>query len=76
MALDNAAADAALDVWINGLTPAVTADQKTSIQNGMRPLVRAIYAGIVANAVVSPTSGTPLRAPGGGGNVTGTGSIT
>lgn len=76
MALDNAAADAALDVWIDGLTPPVTADQKTVIRNGMRPLIRAIYAGIVANAVVSPVgSPTPMYETAFGSNIAGTGKI-
>jgi hypothetical protein len=71
MALNNAAADAALDVWIDGLSPPVSAEQKESIRSGMRPLIRAIYAGIVANAVVLP--GTMAA---GGDPVTGAGTIS
>lgn len=74
MALNDAAADAALDMWIASINPppanaAITKDV-------MRPLIRAIYAGIVANAVVLPAGApTPLTAPNGGGAVSGTGKI-
>lgn len=75
MALDNAAADAAIDAWIAGMTPAPTPDQKIQIRDSMRGLARALYAGIVANAVVSPAGTTPMVA-GGVYPVTGTGKIT
>jgi hypothetical protein len=74
MALDNTAADAALEVWIDTLSPTPTETQKTSIRDNLRPLIRAIYAGIVANAVVSPDgTGTDLNV--GGAAVTGTGKL-
>ncbi len=68
MALNDAAADAALDVWIATLTPAPA--DPTAIQTAMRPLFRAIYSGIVANAVIAP--GTMAA---GGDAVTGTGTV-
>ncbi len=75
MALNNAAADAALETWISSLSPAPTADQKQAIRDGMQPLIRAIYAGIVANAVVDPDgAGTDMNVS--GSAVTGTGKIT
>lgn len=70
MALSNTAADAAVDIWVASLTPAPP--NPNAIRDAMRPLVRAIYAGIVANAVVTPTSLVVAAAP---GAVTGTGTI-
>ena len=74
MALNNAAADAALETWISGLNPVPTADQKQAIRDSMQPLVRAIYAGIVASAVVSPAGTIPMNV--GGTSVGGFGKIT
>ncbi len=69
MALNDAAADAAIDAWIATLSP--TPADPTAIRDGMRPLVRAIYAGIVAHAVVVPGSMVI-----GSDAVTGAGAIT
>lgn len=69
MALNSAAADAAVDTWVAALFPAPA--NPTAVRDALRPLVRAIYAGIVANAVVSP--GTMAA---GGDAVTGAGAIT
>lgn len=76
MALDNTAADASLDAWIATITPTPTDEQKQAIRDGMRELFRAIFAGIKANAVVSP-AGTPtsLRTTT-GVLLTGTGVLT
>jgi hypothetical protein len=71
MALNNAAADAALDVWIASLSPAPNDAQKDAIRTNLRPLIRAIYSGIVANAVVAAGSMNV-----GGSGVVGTGTIT
>jgi len=72
--LNNAAADAACDVYVASISPA-PADGGAAIRASMRPLFRAIYAGIVTNAVVVPTA---LVWPGGNAPlpVTGTGTIT
>lgn len=60
MALNNAAADAALDVYVASIDPP-PADGGTAIRESMQPLFRAIYSGIVSNAVVSVS--TNLTAP-------------
>lgn len=74
MALNNAAADAALETWILSMNPPPTNPQ--AVRDGFRDLFRAIYSGIVTNAVVSP-AGTPtsLRTTSGLA-VIGTGVIT
>lgn len=56
MALNNAAADAALEVWIASVNPPSTNPQ--AVRDGFRDMFRAIYSGIVTNAVVTP-NGTP-----------------
>lgn len=69
MALNDTAADAALDTWIAGMDPAPA--DPVALKAAMAPLIRAIYAGIVANAVINP--GTMAA---GGDAVTGTGTVT
>jgi multidrug resistance efflux pump len=69
MALNNTAADAAVDTWVASLSPAPA--NPTAVRDAMRPLVRAIYAGIVANAVIAP--GTFVSD---GDPVTGAGTVT
>lgn len=69
MALNDAAADAALDVYVAGLDPAASNPEATKA--GMRGLFRAIFAGIAANAVVSP--GTMAA---GGDAVVGAGTLS
>ncbi len=75
MALDDAAADAAVNAWLDGIDPPMSEAAKASVRSGIGPLIRAVYAGIVANAVVSP-AGAPAVMAAGGDNVTGTGKIT
>ncbi len=58
MSLNDAAADEALDVYVNSLDPPAADPVKTKA--AMRALFRAIYSGIVANAVVNIGQG---RAP-------------
>ena len=54
MALDNAAADEALDIYVASITPPPP-DGGAAIRTSMQPLFRAIYAGIVANAEITVT---------------------
>lgn len=54
MALNNAAADEALDIYIASITPP-PADGGVAMRVSMQPLFRAIYAGIVLNAVITIT---------------------
>lgn len=72
MPLNDAAADAAVDTWIASISPAPA--NPTAVRDAMRPLVRAIYAGIVTNAEILP-SGTPALEAGGDA-VTGKGRVT
>lgn len=74
MALDNAAADAAVEAYILTFSPPLTEDQKAGVRTSMQPIYRTLYAGIVANAVVSP-AGSPAMTVG-GTPVTGTGKVT
>lgn len=74
MSLNDAAADAALETYISSLSPAPSADQKAAVRTNLQPLIRALYAGIVANAVVSPAGTIPMNV--GGSLVGGFGKIT
>lgn len=69
MALNDTAADAAVDTWVASLSPAPA--NPTAVRDAVRPLVRAIYAGIVANAVVVPGTMTADGDP-----VLGEGAVT
>jgi hypothetical protein len=50
MALNDAAADQALDDWVDNMSPAPA--DATAMKAAMRPLVRAIFNRIRINAVV------------------------
>lgn len=63
MALDNNAADAAVEIYIASVIPP-PADGGVALRISMRPLVRAIYAGIVLNAGVVPNTFAVAAAPG------------
>ncbi len=59
MALDDAAVDAAIDAYVAAMLPAPA--DPVAMKLGMRPLIKAIYDGIVANAevvVTVPLDGT------------------
>jgi hypothetical protein len=71
MALDNNAADQALEIYIASIIPP-PADGGVALRASMRPLVRAIYAGIVLNAIVLPNTFACAAAP---GPVAGTGKV-
>jgi len=83
MPLNDAAADAALDVWLasQGIRPPPvgahpsdpSAQQYTAMRSLFAPLVRAIFASIVANGLVFPDGVSPMAA--GVNPVTGIGRI-
>jgi len=43
MGLFDAQADAAIDDWVNGITPALNDAQKDAVRGSMHPLARALY---------------------------------
>lgn len=58
MALNNAAADEALDLWVASMVPP-PADGGIAIKASMRPMFRAIFAKIVEHAEISLTISPP-----------------
>ncbi len=69
MALNDAAADAAVDAWVAAMSP--PSGNPSAVAAAMYPLVRAIYAGIVSNAVIVPGTMTADGDP-----VIGAGAVT
>lgn len=54
MALNDSAAEEALDLWITSITPPPP-DGGVAIKSAMRPMFRAIYAKILEHAVITIT---------------------
>ncbi len=82
MPLNNDAADAAIDAWIDTLTKVedgverpFNAQERADVHTSLDPLARALYAGIIANAQVAPT-GVPTGLYIGANAVSGWGAVT